>query len=84
MHNQRPLFDELARVAGGAMGTLSGIRHEVEAMMRQHMERWFATMDLVPRQEFEVVRDMAAKARQEQEALAQRVAELEARLAEKG
>jgi len=81
MQSQNPFFDDLARVASGAMGALSGLRAEMEAMMRQQMERFTSGLDLVPREEFEVVRAMAAKARLEQEALEARVAALEARLA---
>jgi len=61
---------------------LSGFKAEFETMVRQQAERWFATLDLVPRDEFEAVRDMAAKARLEQEVLTERLAALEARLAE--
>jgi BMFP domain-containing protein YqiC len=81
MQTQNPFFDDLARMAGGAMGALSGLRAEIEALMRQQMERFMAGADMVPREEFEVVRDMAVKARGEQDALARRVEELEARLA---
>lgn len=75
------LVDDLARVAGGALGTLAGIRDEVEARLRQQFERILAGMDLVTREEFEVVRAMAQTAREEQEKLLVRIAELEARLA---
>jgi BMFP domain-containing protein YqiC len=81
MQSQNPFFDDLARVASGAMGALSGLRAEMEAMMRQQLERFTSGLDLVPREEFEVVRAMAAKARQEQETLEARVAALEAKLA---
>ena len=81
MQSQKPLFDDLARVASGAMGALSGLRAEMEAMMRQQLERFTSSLDLVPREEFEVVRAMAAKAREEQEKLVARVAALEAKLA---
>lgn len=81
MQTQNPFFDDLARMAGGALGALSGLRAEVEQLVRQQMERLMAGADLVPREEFEAVRDMAAKARTEQEALAARVADLEAKLA---
>lgn len=81
MQSQKPFFDDLARVASGALGALSGLRAEMEAMMRQQMERFTSGLDLVPREEFEVVRAMAAKARMEQEALEARVAALEAQLA---
>jgi BMFP domain-containing protein YqiC len=81
MQSQKPFFDDLARVASGAMGALSGLRAEMEAMMRQQMERFTSGLDLVPREEFEVVRAMAIKARTEQEALQARVEALEAQLA---
>jgi BMFP domain-containing protein YqiC len=81
MQTQNPFFDDLARMAGGALGALSGLRAEMEALIRQQMDRFMAGADMVPREEFEVVREMAIKARTEQEALAQRVAALEARLA---
>ncbi len=82
MQTQNPFFDDLARVAGGALGALSGLKAEFEALVKQQIERWTSTMDLVPREEFEAVRAMAAKARDEQVALEQRVAALEAHLAD--
>ena len=75
-------LDDLARVANGAVGALSGVREEVEAMVRQRAERLLADMDLVTREEFEAVKAVAAKVRLEQEALEDRVATLEAALAE--
>jgi BMFP domain-containing protein YqiC len=81
MQSQNRFFDDLARVAAGAMGTLSGVRSEVETRIREQLERVLAGMDLVSRDEFEAVRAMAAKARSEQEDLQKRVAELESRLA---
>ena len=67
----------MARVAAGAMGALSGVRGEIEARFRDQLERILAGMDLVSREEFEAVKAMAAKAREEQEVLLQRIAELE-------
>jgi BMFP domain-containing protein YqiC len=81
MQTQNRFFDDLARVAAGAMGTLSGVRSEVETRVREQLERVLAGMDLVSRDEFEAVKAMAAKARSEQEDLQKRVAELESRLA---
>ena len=75
-------LDDLARVANGAVGALSGVREEVEALVKQRAERFMADMDLVPREEFEAVKEVAAKARLEQEALEARVAALESALAE--
>lgn len=81
MQSQNRLFDDLARVAGGALGTLAGVRNEIEALMRQQFERLMGDMNLVSRDEFEAVQAMAAKARSEQEQLAARVAALEEMLA---
>jgi BMFP domain-containing protein YqiC len=71
------MFDDLARVTNGAASVLSGFRDEAEAKLRQRLERLLADMDVVPREEFEAVREMASNARREQEALAKRVAALE-------
>lgn len=81
MQSQNRIFDDLARVAAGAISTLSGVRGEVESRLREQLERVLAGMDLVSREEFEAVKAMAAKARAEQEDLQKRVAELESRLA---
>src|SRR5262249_8468374 len=81
MQSQNRFFDDLARVAAGAIGTLSGVKSEVESRLREQLERVLAGMDLVSRDEFEAVKAMAAKARAEQEDLERRVAELESRLA---
>jgi BMFP domain-containing protein YqiC len=74
------LLDDLARVASGALGALTGMRDEVEGRMKDQFERILGRMNLVRREEFDAVQAMAAKARTEQEALAARVAELEKRL----
>lgn len=81
MQSQNRFFDDLSRVAAGALGTLSGVKSEVETRLREQLERVLAGMDLVSRDEFEAVKAMAAKARSEQEDLAHRVAELESKLA---
>ncbi len=80
MQVENRFLDDLARVANGAAGALSGVREEVEALVRQRAERFLADMDLVTRDEFEAVKAVAAKARLEQEALEARVAALEAAL----
>lgn len=77
MQTQNRLFDDLARVAGGALGALTGVRDEIEGIIRYRLERVLAEMDLVTREEFEAVRAMAAEARAENERLAARLAELE-------
>ena len=81
MQVENRLLDDLARVAGGALGALSGLRGEVEAQLRQQFERVLSQMDVVSREEFEAVKEMAAKARAEQEAMADRLAALEAQVA---
>src|SRR6516225_10642452 len=84
MQSRNRFFDDFARLAAGAAGALSGVKTEVEARLREQLERLLAGMDLVDRDEFEAVKAMAAKARAEQEALAARLAALEARLAAPG
>jgi BMFP domain-containing protein YqiC len=80
MQTENRFFDDLARVASGAMGAVAGLRSEVEALVKQRFERVLADMDLVQREEFDAVKAMAARARTEQEDLAIRVAELEAKV----
>jgi BMFP domain-containing protein YqiC len=77
MQSQNRLFDDIARVAAGAMGALTGVRGEVEARIRDQLERLLAGMDLVSREEFEAVKAMAARAREEQELLQRRLDALE-------
>lgn len=81
MQVDNKLLDDLARVAGGALGALSNLREEAEAQMRQQFERVLSRMDVVSREEFDAVRAVAAKARDEQETLADRVVALEATVA---
>jgi BMFP domain-containing protein YqiC len=80
MQTQNRFLDDLARVATGAMGTLTGMRGEVETRFKEQFERVLGRMNLVRREEFDAVQAMAAKARTEQEALEKRVAALEAKL----
>lgn len=78
MQTNNRLFDDLARVANGAAGAFAGLRGEMEAMVKARLERVLAGMDLVTREEFEVVRLMAVKAREENAALQARLDALEA------
>ena len=80
MANENRLIDDLARVASGALGTLTGMRSEFETRIREQVERMLDRMNLVRREEFDAVQAMAAKARQAQEELETHVAVLEARL----
>ena len=72
------LFDEIARLMTDAAGAAQGARKEVETMMRSQAEKILREFDVVPREEFEAVRAMAQKAREDNEALAKRLAKLEA------
>ncbi len=81
MQTSNRFFDDLAKMASGAASTVVGVRQEIEALVRQRIERLVADFDLVRRDEFEAVKAMAANARAEQERLERRVAELEAKLA---
>lgn len=83
MQTQNPFFDDLARMAGGALSAMSGLKAELEALVRQQVERMTGGLDMVSRTEFEVVEAMAIKAREENEALKARLEALEARLGEK-
>ncbi|GAB4182313.1 MAG: accessory factor UbiK family protein [Thalassobaculales bacterium] len=78
MQSENRLVDELAKVAGGALGMAAGLRAEVEQRLKEQLQRVMLDMDLVTREEFEVVRAMAQRAREENEALATRIAALEA------
>jgi BMFP domain-containing protein YqiC len=73
-------FDEIARLMNDAAGAASGVRREVETVIRNQAERILRDLDLVKREEFEAVKEMARLAREENEALKARVAALEARL----
>ena len=75
------ILDDLARLVTDAAGVAQGVRREAETLARAQLDRLIASMDLVSREEFEAVRDMAARAREENEALERRIAALEARLA---
>ena len=83
MQSQNRIFDDMARVAGGALSALTSLKDEIEAMVRERMERFMSEGNFVRRDEFDVVRAMAAEARAEQERLVKRVAELERQLGEK-
>ena len=83
MQSQNRIFDDIAKVAGGALSALGNLKQEVEAMVRDRLERFRAEGNFVRREEFDVVQAMASTARAEQEKLAARVAELERQLAAK-
>jgi BMFP domain-containing protein YqiC len=73
-------FDDLSRLMTDAAGLAEGARREVDTALRSQLERLLAGMDIVSREEFEAMRDMAARARTENEGLRERIAALEAKL----
>ena len=79
MQSSNRILDDLARVANGAVSTLAGAKDEIDALIRQKIESCLVDADLVPKEDFEVVKLMAAEARLEQERLSKRVGALEKR-----
>lgn len=77
-------FDEVARLMNDAAGAAQGVRREFETLFRTQAERILRELDIVRREDFEAVKDMARVAREENEALKTRVAALEATLAKAG
>ena len=77
MQTDNKFFDDLAKLGQSAAGTLHGMKAEVEGIIRARMEYFLADMDLVTREEFEVVREMAISARAENLKLEKKIAELE-------
>ena len=83
MQTQSSVFDDLARLMTGAMGMAQGMGDEARSFMRSQADRFVAEMDLVGRDEFEAVKQLASEARAEAEDLRKRVAALEAALQNK-
>lgn len=75
-------FDDMSRLFTDAAGAARSLGREAEAAIKAQVERLLASMDVVSREEFEAVRDMAVAARDANDALERRIAELEAKLAE--
>jgi BMFP domain-containing protein YqiC len=74
------VFDDFTRLIGDATGMAQGVRRELEQVVKGQFERWLATLDVVTREEFEAVKEMAAHARDENDKLEARLAALEAKL----
>lgn len=72
------ILDDIARLATDAAGAAQGVRREVETVMKTQIERLLRDLDVVKREEFEAVREMALLAREENDKLAARLAALEA------
>jgi BMFP domain-containing protein YqiC len=77
------LLDEMARLMNDAASVAQGVKREAEGVFRSQMERFVADLDLVKREDFDVVREMAAQARAENEALKKRIEALEGMLGER-
>ncbi len=78
------IMDEFAKLMNDAAGAAQGVKREVETAVRSQMERFLGDMDVVQREEFEAVREMAVKAREENDTLRKKVEALEAQLAGAG
>jgi BMFP domain-containing protein YqiC len=76
-------FDEVAKLMTNASGAAQGVRKEVDGMVQSQVERVLNNLNVVKREEFDIVKDMAEKARMENERLSQLLADLESRLAPK-
>ena len=80
MQTRNRIFDDISQLMTNAMGVAQGAKDEAETAMKGMLDRWLADRDLVTREEFDAVRAMAQKAREENEALASRIAALEEQL----
>jgi len=78
MQTRDKLFDDLSQLMTNAAGMAQGVKTEAETAMKSWIERKLADANLVTRDEFDAVREMATKAREENESLSARIAELEA------
>ena len=83
MQSEKPLFADLAKLINSAAGTMAGMGREARDAAKERFKESLGGLDFVSREEFDAVKDMAAKAREENEALKTRVAALEAGLAKK-
>lgn len=80
MQTRNKIMDDLGQLMTNAMGVAQGAKEEAETAMKSMIDRWLADRDFVTREEFDAARAMAQKAREENAALAARIAALEARL----
>ncbi|MEZ5912730.1 MAG: accessory factor UbiK family protein [Paracoccaceae bacterium] len=78
MQSRNRFLDDMSQLMTNAMGVAQGARSEAENAMKGLIDRWLADRDFVTREEFDAVRAMAQKAREENEALKARIAALEA------
>ena len=80
MQTRNRFFDDIAKVATSAAGTLTGMKGEIEHIVRHKVESFINSMNLVTREEFEVTSAMIAKARENQEKLEKKVKVLESKI----
>ncbi len=80
MQSQNPLIADLVKLANSAAGTFAGMTREARESARERVKEAMGGIDFVSREEFDAVKDMAAKAREENEKLSQRLAALEAKI----
>jgi len=83
MQSENPLIADFVKLANAAAGTFAGMTREARDGARERMREAFGGMDFVSREEFDAVKDLAARAREQAEALSARVAVLEAKLEER-
>lgn len=79
MQTKNKILDDISQLMTNAMGVAQGAKDEAETAMKGMLDRWLADRDFVTREEFDAVRLMAQKAREENEALAARIEELESK-----
>ena len=79
MQTRGKFFDDMSQLMTNAMGVAQGAKTEAETAMKGWIDRWMADRDFVTREEFDAVRAMAQKAREQNDALSARIAALEAR-----
>ncbi len=84
MQSQNRFFDDLAKLMTNAAGAAQGAAQEIETLIQSRLERVVANMDLVTRDEFEAVKEMAANARSENEDLKAEIENLKAQLKDAG
>ncbi|BBC72378.1 conserved hypothetical protein [Altererythrobacter sp. B11] len=80
MQSENPMIADFVKLANGVAGTFAGMTREARDGARERVKEALGGLDFVSREEFDAVKDMAAKAREENEKLAERIAALEARL----
>lgn len=80
MQSENRILDDLAKVINGMAGTVAGMGREAESNFKDRAREWAGGLNMVSREEFDAVKQMAAKAREEADALSKRVAKLEAAL----